>query len=128
MQTFFKQFGYHELAALIAGCLLPLAFAPYAIYLLAIICPAILLFTWLDCTPKQALLRGVTFGLGFFGFGASWVYISIHNFGNANIYLAGLITGLFIIILAFFIGIQGYILARFFPRNTALKSCLAFPS
>jgi len=117
-----------DLVALIAGCLLPFAFAPFGFYPLAIISPALLLLTWLHSTAKQTFWRGFLFGLGFFGIGASWVYISIHQFGNAPFPLAAFITILFVAILALFIAISGYIFTRFLPTNNWAKFYLAFPS
>lgn len=117
-----------DLIALIAGCLLPFAFAPFGFYPLAIISPALLLLTWLYSTAKQTFWRGFLFGLGFFGIGASWVYISIHQFGNAPVPLAAFITILFVAILASFIAISGYIFTRFLPKNNWAKLYLAFPS
>jgi apolipoprotein N-acyltransferase len=111
--------------SLIAGSLLPLAFAPFEFYPLAIICPAVLLWLWLHGTTKQAFWRGYLFGLGFFGVGVSWVYISIHQFGGANIALAFFITALMIGFLALFPATQGYLLTRFFSRNNIF---LAFPA
>lgn len=122
-----KHFFYQEFLAVIAGILLVLAFAPFGFYPLAVICPAILFLLWLNCTPKQGLVRGFLFGCGFFGVGVSWIFISIHNFGNANIFLAGLITLLFVVICAFFFGLQGYCLAKFFPVPSKNKLLLAFP-
>lgn len=114
--------------ALILGGLLALAFAPVAFYPLAILCPALLLLLWLNCTPQRAFFIGLFFGIGFFTVGVSWVFISIHVFGQTSIVLSLLITGLFIFILALFLGLQGYFLNHFFPDNTRLKRYLVFPS
>jgi apolipoprotein N-acyltransferase len=122
-----KLFSYREILALIAGCLLVFAFAPFEFYPLAVICPAVLFLLWLNCTPKQGFIRGLLFGLGFFGIGVSWVFISIHNFGNANIFLAGLITFLFVFLYAIFFAFSGFFLAKFFPLPTKNKLLLTFP-
>lgn len=116
------------LSTLVAGALLPLAFAPFGYYVLAIICPTVLLGIWLTCNTKQAFAYGFLFGLGFFGVGASWIFISIHDYGNTDVLLAGIITGLFVLVLALFPACQGYLLARFFPHNNTSKICLAFPA
>lgn len=122
------KFPWPTIFALLAGAVLPLAFAPFGFYPLAILAPAILLWTWLSATPRQAFWRGFLFGLGFFGVGASWVFVSIHQFGDTNIFLAGIITGLFVSILALFPAVNGYVITRFFRENTVSKLCLAFPS
>ena len=115
--------------SLLSGALLPFAFAPFHWYPLAFISPAVLLFIWLRSTPWQALYRGFLFGIGLFGVGASWVYISIHTFGNASTALAGLITALFVLILAVFPATQGLFFTILFRRSrTPLTCLLAFPA
>src|SRR5436190_1939948 len=119
---------YKEITALIAGSLLAFAFAPMDIYPLAIFSPAILLLLWLNSSAKRAFILGVVFGIGFYGIGVSWVFISIHEFGHTSLFLASLITALFIFILGLFTGIQGFLLNRFFPNNTFIKLYIIFPS
>src|SRR5690242_3721141 len=117
------------LIALLAGAMLPGAFAPHRLWPLAIISPAILLWVWLkNKTPKAVFVSGLLYGLGFFGTGVSWVFVSIHRFGNTNIPIAVLITSLLVIVLALFIAIQGYLLKRFFRGNTMAFCLLGFPS
>jgi len=112
--------------ALFAGAILTLAFAPFFIFPLAILSPALLLGLWLYVTPKQAFLRGWLFGLGFFGTGVYWVFISIHTYGNASVLLAGFITCVFIAFLALFPAIAGYLLNRYFPYPKESKIIFAF--
>ncbi|MBN1684649.1 MAG: apolipoprotein N-acyltransferase [Gammaproteobacteria bacterium] len=98
------------LMSLIAGCLLPLAFAPFYLFPLAFLSVGLLFFI-LRFVEKQsqAFLNGWLYGLGMFGVGVSWVYISIHRFGGTNALLALLITGLFIAGLALFPAVLGWI-------------------
>lgn len=114
--------------ALIAGGFLALAFAPIAFYPFAIVCPAILLFTWLNSTPRRAFFLGLYFGIGFFSVGVSWVFISIHVFGHSSVLLSLLITAFFIFILALFPAIQGYLFKRFFPESNWINYYFVFPS
>lgn len=118
----------YAVIALICGALLTLAFAPWQWYPLAIISPAIFLYTLLHATPKQGFWRGFLFGFGLFGSGISWVYISIHVFGNTPIFLSTLLTGLFVAVLALFIATQCWALCRYFPANTLSKLLLVFPT
>lgn len=117
-----------NLLALIAGSFLPLAFAPFGYYPIGVIAPAILLWLWTKASSRQALLYGLLFGIGFFGFGVSWVYISIHTYGNATILTGILITGAMVLFLALFPAFQGYLLNRLFPANNLRKLLLAFPA
>ena len=122
-----KQLSTNSLS-LIAGGILPFAFAPFYWFWLAPLPIAGLLALWLKANPKQAALRGWLFGLGMFGVGTSWVYISIHQFGGTSIPLALLFTALLIVVLALFPATQGYLLTRFFPNNKLSKLLLAFPA
>lgn len=87
------------IGALTSGALITLSLAPFNYWPLAVISAAIL-FTLLQQRDKsgpikQAALLGWLFGLGLFGSGASWVYVSIHEFGYTSIPLAAFLTFLF---------------------------------
>lgn len=114
--------------ALLSGAMLTLAFAPFSAFPLAILSSALLLGLWLGVTPKEAFLRGFLFGLGLFGTGVYWVYISIHIYGETSVLLAGFITITFIAILALFPAFAGYLLIRYFPNNNDSKLLFAFPT
>ncbi len=113
--------------SIIAGALLPLAFAPHPFWPLALLSPAMLLLLW-DFNPKQGFWLGFGYGLGMFGVGVSWVFVSIHRFGNTEIPLAIVITALLVVLLALFLASQGYVLLRFFRRKGAAFYLLGFPS
>ncbi len=106
-----------------SGALLPLSMAPLDIWPLALTCPA--LFAWLLFRQRrrEVLRLSFAFGLGLFGVGASWVYVSIHDFGNASMALAALLTSLFVVLLAAifslpFALLQGHLLpARWRPAT-----------
>ncbi len=98
--------------ALMAGALLPLAFAPFGLYPVAFFSLATLFWIWFDSTPRHAALFGLLFGLGQFGVGVSWVYVAIHIFGHAAAPLAALLTALFVITLALFPAVAGYMVAQ----------------
>ncbi|MGE4616658.1 MAG: apolipoprotein N-acyltransferase, partial [Gammaproteobacteria bacterium] len=69
------------LAALAGGAILPLAFAPFGIWTLAIVSPAVLLLVVRGISVPRAALAGWLYGLGMFGCGVWWVQVSIHQFG-----------------------------------------------
>lgn len=127
------------LIAIFAGSLLPFAFAPHHYWPLAILSPAILALLWSDpssspnssnqtITPKKAFSIGLVYGLGMFGVGVSWVYVSIHDFGNTDVPLAVFITLLLVVGLALFLACQGYLLKRLFKGKTLSFWLLGFPS
>lgn len=116
------------LFSFLAGALLTLSFAPFNIYSLAFILPAILLFIFLRSSAKKAFWCGALFGIGFFGIGASWIYISIHQFGNTSALLAAFITLLFILFMSLYPATLGYIFRKLFSNISDAKNCLlVFP-
>lgn len=107
-----------DAALLVAGAMLPLAFAPYDWSWVAIVSPLILFAAWLKATPAQSFVYGWFYGLGMFGAGVSWVYVSIHDFGGVPLGLSIFLTGLFIVFLALFPALLGYLIKRFFSATT----------
>ncbi|MGZ8135909.1 MAG: apolipoprotein N-acyltransferase, partial [Methylococcaceae bacterium] len=105
----FSNSRYWDFSAPIAGILFTLAFAPFDYAYLAPIALIILLSSWQDVTPGRALLRGYLFGLGSFGLGVSWVYISIHDFGGASVLGSSLVTVLFVAFWSLFPALAGYL-------------------
>jgi len=114
--------------ALFAGVLLPLAFSPFELYALAIISPALLLAVLLKSNLKQAFFRGWLYGVGYFGVGISWVYISMHTYGLAPAWMAVVGTIIFVMFLALFFGLMSYLFNKLLPHNTIAKCSLAFPA
>ena len=113
--------------AAIAGILFTLAFAPFDYAYLALVALSLLFASWQNITPRRALLRGYLFGLGTFGLGVSWVYISIHDFGRANMLSSGLLTGLFFGFWALFPALAGYLSVKILPTNRGLISMMVMP-
>jgi apolipoprotein N-acyltransferase len=93
----------------LAGASLPLAFAPFNLFLLAYFAPLVLFYYWSDASPKRAALMGFLFGLGLFGVGVSWVYVAIHVFGYVPVPLAVVMTTAFVAFLALYFAMQGYL-------------------
>ena len=100
------------LLAFLAGALLPLAFAPFSLYPIAVLAPALLFYLWLNSSPLDAAWRGFAFGLGQFGIGVSWVYVAIHETGGTPAVIAGLLTLIFVAFLALVPALVGYLTSR----------------
>ena len=87
--------------SLLLGALLALAFAPFFLWPLAILIPAVLF--WLnrnESSLRRLFASGWLFGVGYFGCGVYWIYNSLHDFGMAPPIVAGAITALMVIYLA----------------------------
>src|SRR5688500_5981244 len=84
------------LPALLAGALAPLSFSPLELWPLALVSTAILYYLLQKTTVRQAAITGWWYGVGFFGVGVSWVFVSINVYGNASTVLAGFLTLLFV--------------------------------
>lgn len=89
-----------------------LAFAPYSYGYLAFFCTSILFIACKDITAKQAFYCGLAFGYGQFGFGVSWVYVSLHTYGGMPLWMGTIAVILFAGILAIFAGFASYVAAK----------------
>ncbi|MBF7052151.1 apolipoprotein N-acyltransferase [Halomonas sp. KAO] len=90
------------LLAAAAGVLTTLTASPFELWWLGPVAAGLIYLGIHALTPGQAALRGWCYGLGLFGSGASWVYVSIHDYGYTGIPLALLLTVLFVAGLALF--------------------------
>lgn len=114
------------LLALFAGALVTLSLAPFSFWPAAIISCCLYMGLLRHCSPRSAIWRGWLYGLGMFGSGASWVYVSIHNFGNAGIPLAILLTAGFCGGLALLHALFAWLYVRFL-RDLMGGMFLGFP-
>lgn len=96
-----KTLGWRgDLVALGAGAMLPLSFAPYNYWFFGLLAVGLLAQLLRDLSSKRTWLRSLVFGLGMYGTGVSWVYISIHDFGFTGAAPAALMTAAFVSFLA----------------------------
>ena len=86
--------------SLILGGLVTLSFAPFDLWPVPILAIAAGFLLTRTLPVKQAAITGGCFGVGLFGAGTSWIYVSIHQFGAASPVLAGALTLLFVLALA----------------------------
>jgi apolipoprotein N-acyltransferase len=110
-----------------AGAATVLAFAPFALHPLAFLTFALLAHFWMHAAPRRCAWLGFCFGLGLFGAGVSWVYVSLHQFGGMPAPLAGFATAAFCAFLALFPAGAGWLQARV-PASEALRACLLIPA
>lgn len=116
------------LIAGILGAFMPLAFAPFQYWFIALLSLLGLIALWQQTdNAKEHFLIGFLYGLGYFGFGVYWVYFSLHDFGNAAPVVASLITLLLIMWLALFIGVLGWVYHAFKRTLSEAKALLLLP-
>ena len=100
------------LIALSAGAVFPLGFAPFGWYLLPILALATLAMLVFPARARDAFLFGWLFGVGQFGVGVSWVYVSIYLYGNAGLLLSLAVMLLLVMFLALFPALMAWATAR----------------
>lgn len=105
-----------------------LGFAPFHMPGLTLISLALLFSALISAPLRQVFYLGFTFGLGYFGFGVSWVIISIHDYGQLNYFLAGIATLAFIFYLALFPALLSWSFKRLSVNCNTLFTVLLFGS
>ncbi|MGE0858185.1 MAG: apolipoprotein N-acyltransferase [Gammaproteobacteria bacterium] len=118
--------GYYALA-LAAGLALPCAFAPYALWPLALLAPALLLWLLRGLAPRPAARLGYLFGLGYFGHGVWWIQVSVHQFGLPYYSFSVTATALLVAYMALFPALVAYALRRLPARDERARALLLAP-
>ncbi|MDP6264156.1 MAG: apolipoprotein N-acyltransferase [Pseudomonadales bacterium] len=116
-----------DVLALLAGCSLPLSFAPFDFWPAGLLSVLLLLACVDRVDPREAALRGFLYAFGMYGIGVSWIYVSIHIYGAAPPPLAVVMVLLFVVFLSPVQVLQCYLYARFF-RSGLLGPVLGFTS
>ena len=105
--------GPRMLLAAGLGAISVLAFAPFSYSALWLLVFAGLAWLWQGIASlRGGFLAGYAFGLAQFGFGVSWVHISMHRFGGASLIESALLTGLFVAFLALYPALVGLVYVR----------------
>lgn len=111
-----------------AGAALAAAFAPLGIWPLAILAPAVLVWLWDRATPREAAQLGFWFNVGTFAAGTYWLYVSIHIFGAAPVWVAVLLMAGLVAIMGGYHALLGYLAARYLPRAGGLRWLVGLPA
>ncbi len=107
-----KSFWAGDLLATACGALITLSLAPFDFWPCGLLGLALLQRLLDGISPARAAWRGWCFGAGLFLSGASWLYVSIHDFGGASLILASILSGGFCLLLALMHAMSGYGYAR----------------
>jgi len=102
--------------AVMAGAASVLAFSPFDVSPLAIICPALLFALWSVSSARRAAWRGFLYGAAEFLLGIYWIYIAVSGLGPAPWWLGVLLYVLLALACAVFPALLGYVTARLAPR------------
>ena len=113
--------------ALFCGLLFPLGFAPFDFWPLTILSLSIILYLINKVEVNKIFLIGILYGIGMWGLGISWVYVSIHYHGNQGIISSIIITSAFILFLSLYIGLAFLLFKKLKTNNTYIDYLLVFP-
>ncbi len=116
------------LAAAAAGAATSFAFAPYGLWPLAVLGPAVVFWLWQDATPREAAKSGFAYGAALFAFGCWWIYTAVHDFGEAPAWIAALLVVLLVSIKGGYYASVGWLVARFGRQPAAIKWILFAPA
>lgn len=88
---------------------------------------AALFWLWDGGGVRRGLFTGFTFGIGMFGAGVSWIYFSLHDYGNMHAALAALTVAVFVALLAVYPAMAGA-LSAILPGGRAPRMLVAAPA
>jgi apolipoprotein N-acyltransferase len=106
-------------ASLVLGAVSVLGYAPLYFYPVPVLALAGAALFWLR-TPsaKAATLNGFAYGLGLFGAGVSWVYVSLHDYGGMPLPVAAACTAAFCAYLALYPAAVALLMRRLSASST----------
>ncbi|WP_020580898.1 apolipoprotein N-acyltransferase [Endozoicomonas elysicola] len=110
------------LLSLAAGSAMPLGFSPFDLWPVPMLAVGTVFLLTRTLPVKKATLCGFLFGVGMFGAGTSWIYVSIHEFGAASPMLAGLLTGLFVLGISALMIMPAFLLYSWLNQRKAEQS------
>ncbi len=94
------------------GVLTVAGFSPFDIFILPPLALAVLFRQWIHAPARHSAWIGFAFGMGLFGAGVNWVYVSLHDFGGMPLPVGVVATLLFCALLALFPAAVGWLQAR----------------
>lgn len=105
------------LIALLAGGANAAGFAPLGWWPLSLLSFAALFALWYHSERAAAGWQGFAFGLGMFGAGSSWMYVSLHTFGGMPPAFAGFCILVLVAVVSLYPALAGF-LQGILPRQS----------
>lgn len=120
-----SRFTLQMVLAAMAGAVAVAGFAPFGVWPLALLSLALLFALWQRAASTwRVFALGFAWGLGLFVAGVSWIYVSLHVYGNMPAPMAALATFLFCAYLALHPAAAGA-LSRRFSRALGISDTFA---
>jgi apolipoprotein N-acyltransferase len=120
--------AFRDVIALLAGAVYALGFAPFpAGPWVAPLALAVLFHSWLDVSHGAAFRRGLLFGIGAFATGVSWVYVSLHDYGQMPAGLAVVSVAGLVVFLALYPAAAGVLQAFARALNHPVRLVVVMP-
>ncbi len=110
-----------------AGALQTLTFSPFEFWWLGPVSVLLILLVTVPLAADRLFKAGWFTGLGLFGSGASWVYISISQYGNTSIPVSVLLTVIFVAGLALFHGLAFWFWGKL-AKDSQIRRLILFPA
>jgi apolipoprotein N-acyltransferase len=107
---------------------MPLGFAPFGWFWLVPLLLVVLLACWDGQPRREAAWRGFWFGVGAFGTGTYWLYISIAVFGGSPLWLAIFLMLALVLIMACYFALAAWLWVWLRPDSAAVALLAWFPS
>ncbi len=125
--TFFSNRWLSSATLVVAGALQTLTFSPFHLWWLGPISILLVLLVTIPLKASKLFAAGWLTGLGLFGSGASWVYVSISEFGNTSIPVSVLLTVAFVAGLALFPALAFWFWSKL-AKGSAVRRLILFPA
>lgn len=112
----------------ICGLIFPLGFAPFNFWPLTILSISCLIYLLNIYSSSNSFTLGFVYGLGLWGAGISWLYVSIHYHGNISIIGSLFIIFSFVVILSLFSGLTTFLYKILKTEKLHLDFIVLFPA
>ncbi|CAL1328994.1 apolipoprotein N-acyltransferase [Candidatus Providencia siddallii] len=114
--------------SLLFGSIGVLSYSPFDFWPAAILSILFLLLLTIEKNIKQSFIIGFLWGIGFFGTGINWIYVSLTKFTDLHLFVNIFIIILLIIYLSLYPGIFGALLTYFTPKTNIWRLCFFSPA